>query len=198
MIVVLAQAPPASDELSYGLLVSVIAVEATLSVLTWAAFNAESRSQKDRDSDIRDAEAGYRAGAVIPAVARMIGEVLDVRRSDDEPIQRALDRADTSEALAEVVAAATANSSPRQIEERLVRAWTVTGGATLVAQAAGPVLLFNAIANEDILSDTVQTVAGVLLSGAVAVLVVGVIVVRQLTRALSRAIRAGKDAASGA
>jgi hypothetical protein len=194
----MAQAGQAADGISYGLLVSVIAVEATLCGLTWAAFNAEARSHKDRDSDIRDAAAGYASGLVVPAIARLIDAVLDVRRSPDEPIQAALDRADTSEALKEVVSAATASSSPRQLEERLVRAWTVVGGASVLIQLSGPVLLLNQIANDELTSNTVQTISGAALSGAAAVLIVAIVVVRQLARSLTRAIRAGKDAADGA
>jgi hypothetical protein len=198
LIAILAQAAQDAEGVSYGLLISVIAVEATLSGLAWTAFNAEARSQKDRDSDIRDAQAGYDSGLVIPAVAHLIEAVLQVRRSDDEPIQTALDRADTSRDLREVVTAATAASSPRQIEERLIRAWTFVGGATISVQLCGPVLLLNHIADKDLTSNTIQTIAGVGLSGGVAVLVVAMVVVRQLARSLTRAIRAGKDAASGA
>lgn len=80
----------------------------------------------------------------------------------------------------------------------MIRAWTFVGGATILVQLCGPVLLLNHIADKNLTSNTMQTIAGVGLSGGVAVLIVAMVVVRQLARTLTRAIRAGKDAASGA
>jgi hypothetical protein len=196
MMPLAAQAAQANDKISYGLLLTTIALEATLTALSWAGFNAEARSQKDRDSDIRDAEAGYDSGKVVPAAARLVEAVLAVRRPD-EPIDQALHRADTSRPLRDVVDAATALASPREIEGRLLKAWTSVGVSTVTAQLAGPVLLYNEIFDSNLMSDSTQTIAGVVLSGAAAILVVSIVFVRQFSRALSRAIRAGKDAAGG-
>lgn len=188
--------PPHGD-VRYGLMIAVFAVEATLSVLTWAAFNAEARLQKDHYSDIRDAMAGYGSGMVIPAVASLIEAVLDVRRVD-EPILDSLDRADTSEALQAVVEAATVSGSPRAIELGLVRAWTVLAVASLLVQITGLTLLLNAVANRHLTGHPVRTVCVVLLSGSGAILIGSAIIVRHRTRSLSRAIRAGQDAADAA
>lgn len=196
MMPLAAQAAQANDEISYGLLLTTIAVEATLTGLSWAGFNAEARSQKDRDSDIRDAEAGYDSGKVVPAAARLVEAVLAVRRPD-EPIDQALHRADTSRPLRDVVDAATALASSREIEGRLLKAWTSVGVSTVIVQLAGPVLLYNEIFDSNLISNSTQTIAGVVLSGAAAILVVSIVLVRQFSRALSRAIRAGKDAAGG-
>jgi hypothetical protein len=186
-----------TDGVSYGLLLSVIAVEATLSGLTWASFNAESRLEKDRDRDVREATAGYQSGRVIPALATLIEEVMALRR-DDEELRDTLARADTSLGLSDVVTASTASSAPRDLEGRLVKAWTTTGVACLVVQLSGPVLLLNHIANRDLLSDTLQTAALVTFIAAIAILGTALVFVRQLSRALTRAIRSGKDAASEA
>lgn len=194
----LAQTPPAPvSGFSYALLLSTIAAEATLSALTWAAFNAEARLQKDRDTDVRDAIAGYDSGRVVPALATLIEAVLAVRRPE-EPIRDALDRADISGPLDAMKDAAAASRSPREIESRAVRIWNVAGSSCVGVQLSAPILLTNAIAGEDVMSQTVQTIAGIVLSGSTAILVVAMIFVRQLTRALTRAIRDGKDAADAA
>jgi hypothetical protein len=184
--------PPAG--VAYALLLAVLAVEATLSGLTWTAFNAESRLEKDRDRDIRDAVSGFESGLVVPAVAALIEVVLYVRRAR-EPVRDALERVDTRAALAAVVSASTASSRPRDLEGRLVKAWTVVGLATLLVQLSGPVLLCNHIANRRILSDTVGTIAGVLGISGMAILLTAIVIVRQLSRGLARVIKAGKDAA---
>jgi hypothetical protein len=181
----------------YGLLLSLVAAEFTLSLLTWSAFNAESRIEKDRDRDIRDAMAGYSSGRVIPALADLIDNVLDVRRPD-ESIRDALTRHDTSAALDQVVEAAATSKSPRTLESSLVRMWTCTGCSNVVVQVAAPLLLLNAILNDDVLSRTLQTVSGVALVAGMTITIVSLIAVRQLSQALTRATRAGKDAGDGA
>jgi len=153
LIVLLAQTADVADGISYGLLLTTLGVEGTLAGLSWTAFNAEARSEKDRDSDIRDAMAGYDSGKVVPAVAQLIETVLAVRRPD-EPIQNALDRADTSGPLKEVVAAATVLGSPREIEERLLKTWTSVGASTVGVQLSGPVVLFNEIFDSGLVSHT--------------------------------------------
>lgn len=190
-----AQASPQDDGVSYGLVFAILAVELTLSGLTWRGFNAESRLERDRDSDIRDAEAGYESGRVLLAVTNLIEAVLANRRHEGESVRDALDRSDASGQLQEVIDAAALRAKPRDIEERLVRIWTVVAIATLSVQLSGPIMLLNATAGRDLLSDTVQTVAGVVMIASIAILAVTLCACRQLDRALSRSIRSGKDAA---
>jgi hypothetical protein len=185
------------EGVAYGLLLAVLAVEATLSGLTWAAFNAESRLEEDRDGDIRDAISGFESGRVVPAIAALIEVVLVVRRPR-EPVRDALDRVDTREALRAVVAAATASSKPRELEGRLVKAWTVVGLATLLVQVSGPVLLCNHIADARLLPRIVGTISEVLGISGLAILLTTIVIVRQLSRGLARAIKTGKDAANDA
>lgn len=165
-----------------------------LSKLTWDGFNAEARIQKDRDKDIRDASAGFESGKIVPAAAALIEAVLSVRRRG-EPVRDALERADTSAELDALVTSATARGGLRDYESRLVRAWTVVGGATLGLQITGLALMINPIADQDLLSGTVTTIAIVGVSAASAVLVAALILVRYFNRLLTRAIRDGKDAA---
>lgn len=174
-----------------------LAAEATLSRLTWIGFTAESRSESDRGSDIQDARAGYDAGRVVPAVLKLIEEVIAVRRGE-EPIQAALDRADTSALLDDVIAAGSASGKLLDLQQRLVRAWTVAAGANVLVQVAIPVLFLNACAGTHWISHTGQIVSGAALSGGGAILLVSLAVVRQFDRSLARAIREGKDAARGA
>jgi hypothetical protein len=195
----LAQAVPAApaDGISFTLLLSTIAGEGLLSKLTWDGFNAETRIQKDSGNDIRDARAGFTSGTLVPAAAQLIDAVLRIRRPN-EPIRDALERTDTSAQLDALVEAAAVSKSPREYESRLVRVWTVVGGATLALQVSGLALMINPIANKDLLSDTVQTVAIVAASGAAALLAAFLLAVRHFARQLARAIRNGKDAGRGA
>ena len=186
-----------AHEIEYALLLSVIAVEITLSLLTWAAFNAESRVDKDRGADIRDATAGYSSGEVVPALARLMEDVLAVRRAGED-LRDALIRADTSSALDAVVEAAARSKSPRELGARLVRVWTLAGVANLVVQVSGPLLLLNEIVDEHVLSRTIVTASGISLIAGLAILAVALVLVRQLAVALTRATQAGKDAGDAA
>ena len=164
--------------------------------VSWVGFTAEARLAQDHDDPIRDAVAGYGAGEVVPAVAALLDAVLSVRRID-ESITDALERADISRQLDDVVVAAARSRSPREIESRLIKGWTALGIASVTVQVAGVVFLLNEMAQRDLLASTERTIALVVLSGSAAVFLAATGIVRQLQRSLARAIRAGKDASGG-
>jgi hypothetical protein len=189
-----AQQSPA-DGITWPLLLTVLVMEGTLLTLAWNAFNAEARVAKDRDADIRDARAGAESGLVLPAVAKLIEVVDAARQPGDETIADALDRADTARPLRAVLEAAAVASGPREVEQRLVRAWTLVGFATIGIMLSGPFLVWNEVMGSDAVSRTVQIVAGSVLSGSVFVALVAAFVVRHFQRSLVRSIKRGKDAA---
>lgn len=162
---------------------------------TVRAFTAQARIDRERDSDIRAAIAGYETGEVIPALASIVSEVIEVKR-DDETVADALNRAEgTNQKFAVAVVASIKSQSPRVKQRVLVHRYIALGAALLASQVAGPAALYNVMTGGYNLPRTVVIVAtvifslGIIGSGALAILVaLG-------EAALAKVIREGKDAA---
>lgn len=174
----------------------VAAVEVTVFfAATIRSFTARARIDRERDGDIRAAVAGYEAGLVIPALAELVSEVIDVRR-DDESVAEALNRAEGSATKFQAAVRASIKSqSPRAKERALVHRYFGCGVCLLAAHIAGPIALFNIVTGGYNLPDTVVIVAAVIFAiGVVGALILGVLVALG-DSALTRVIREGKDAA---
>jgi|SRR5581483_5548068 len=162
---------------------------------TMRSFTAQARIDRERDADIRTAIAGYEAGLVIPALADLVEEVVEVRR-DDEPIAEALARAEgMTKKFGAAVDASIKSRLPRDRERSLVKRHLACGVCLLAAQIAGPVAIYNSVTDGYNLSHTLVIVAAVIFAiGVLCSLGLGILVVHG-GNALMRAIREGKDAA---
>ena len=175
-----------------------IVVAAELAVFfgaTVRSFTAQARIDRERDGDIRAAIAGYEAGLVIPALAELVGEVVEVRR-EDESIAEALNRAKgTATKFQAAVGASIQSQSPRAKERALAHRHLGCGLCLAAAQIAGPVAVYNIVTGGYNLPDTAVIVAAVIFAiGAAGALILGILAALGDV-ALTRVIREGKDAA---
>jgi hypothetical protein len=174
-----------------------IVAGAELTVLfagTLRCFTARARLDRDRDSDIRGAIAGYEAGQVIPALAELVSNVIEVK-GEDETLEEALGRADTGGAFDRAVDAAIRSRIPRNREKALIQRYTALGVSLVACHLAGPIALYSWLTAGYNLPRTAVTAAiAIFAVGAAAVLLLAV-AVGLGEAALARAIREGKDAA---
>jgi hypothetical protein len=104
---------------------------------TVKALNAESRLDRERDDDIRAAVAGYESGLVQPALARLVEEVIAVKRPG-ETVSDAMSRADVNSRFVAAVNASVRSQSPRAWQSALVHRYTRLGACLTVMHVAGP------------------------------------------------------------
>ena len=161
---------------------------------TVKAFSAQARISREHDNDIRAAIAGYEAGRVIPALAKLVEDVAKTKRQD-ESFADALNRADVGELFGGAVEASVLSKLPRARETNLVHRYTALGGCLLGCQLAGPVALYNILTSGYNLSHTVVIVATVIFSFAFVGALALAVAVGLAERRLARVIREGKDAA---
>ncbi len=162
---------------------------------TIRSFTARTRIDRERDGDIRAAVAGYETGQVIPALAALVEEVIDVRRANESIID-ALNRAEsTAKKFAAAVSASIHSQSPRAKERTLVQRHIGCGVCLVAAQVAGPVAIYNSVTAGYNLPHNIVIIATVIFAiGTIGALVLGILVVLG-DIALMRAIREGRDAA---
>ena len=174
-----------------------IIIGAEIAVLlgaTLRCFTARARLDQNRDSDIRGAVAGYEAGQVIPALADLVTNVLEVK-AENETVEQALDRADTSEGFDRAVDAAIRSRLPRARERTLIHRYTALGICLIACHVSGPAALYNVLTAGYNLPPNAAIVAAVVFSiGAIGALALAVLVGFG-EAGLARAIREGKDAA---
>jgi hypothetical protein len=162
---------------------------------TARAFTAKARIDRERDGDIRAAIAGYEAGTLIPALADLVSEVIEVRRPE-ESIADALNRAEgTGRKFKAAVDASITSQSPRAKETALVHRYLGLGLCLVAAHISGPAALYNVVTSGYNVPHTAVVVATVIFSlGIAGALVFGVLTALG-ELALTRVIREGKDAA---
>lgn len=161
---------------------------------TARSFTAQARLDRERDNDIRAAIAGYEAGEVVPALAALIEEV-ETLRAPGEALVDTLNRADVDIMLGEAVKASVRSRTPRARERALVHRYTGLAVSLLVAQLAAPVALYNVLTEGYNLPKTAVLIAATSAVFTLAAAVAAAILVVFGERALTRAIREGKDAA---
>jgi hypothetical protein len=165
---------------------------------TLRCFTARARLDRDRDSDIRGAIAGYEAGQVVPALAALVSNVNEVKADDvsiEQTVEETLERADTAEAFQRAVDAAIMSRLPRARERTLIHRYTALGVCLIACHLAGPAALYNVLTAGYNLPSNAVIVATVIFSiGAMGMLALAVLVGLGEAR-LARAIREGKDAA---
>jgi hypothetical protein len=161
---------------------------------TVRCFSAKGRLDRERDSDIRSAIAGYETGKIIPALVDLVEAVIAVRRPDESTAD-ALNRADTDAAFNAAVDASVKSRSPRAWEQRLVYRYTGLGASLVACHLAGPAALYNMLTDGYNLPRIAVIVAAVIFSvGAMGALsLTGLVGLGEA--ALASAIREGKDAA---
>jgi hypothetical protein len=158
------------------------------------AFNAESRLDRERDDDVRAAVAGYESGLVQPALARLIDEVIAVKRPS-ETVADAMSRADVNTHFVAAVAASVRSQSPRARQSVLVHRYTRLGTCLALMHVAGPVAIYNIVTTGYNLPHLVVAIAAVAFGLGTAGALVTATMVRMGEIALARAIGEGKDAA---
>lgn len=161
---------------------------------TVRAFNAESRLDRERDDDIRAAVAGYESGLVQPALARLIEEVIAVKRPR-ETVSDAMSRADVNTHFVAAVDASVRSQSPRARQSALVHRYTRLGICLTFMHVAGPAAIYNVVTGGYNLPHLVVVIAAVVFCLATAAALVAVTMVRMGENALAKAIGEGKDAA---
>jgi hypothetical protein len=161
---------------------------------TVKAFNAKARIDRERDDDIRAAVAGYESGAVQPALARLVEEVIAVK-GPQETVADAMSRADVNQHFVEAVDASVRSQSPRARQTALVHRYTVLGICLASMQVAGPVAIYDVVTGGYNLPHLTVVIAAVVFClGAVGSALTGTMVIMG-ENALASAIGEGKDAA---
>jgi hypothetical protein len=161
---------------------------------TVKAFTAESRLDRERDDDIRAAVAGYESGLVQPALARLVEEVIEVKRTR-ETVADAMSRADVNTHFVAAVVASVRSQSPRARQSALVHRYSRLGICLAFMQVAGPVAIYNVVTGGYNLPHLVVVIAAVVFCLATAAALVAGTMVRMGENALAKAIGEGKDAA---
>lgn len=161
---------------------------------TKGCFTAQARIDRERDSDIRAAVAGYEAGEVVPALAALIEQVESLR-APGEALVDTVNRADVDAMLREAVTASIRSRTPRERERALVHRYTALGVSLLVAHLAAPIALYNVLTEGYNLPNTAVLVASTSAVFTLGAAAAAASFVGLGERALTRAIRGGKDAA---
>ncbi|HZQ80746.1 MAG TPA: hypothetical protein VFB25_02085 [Gaiellaceae bacterium] len=161
---------------------------------TVKAFNAESRIDRERDDDIRAAVAGYESGLVLPALTRLVEQVIEVRRPG-ESVEDALSREDVNRHFVAAVDASVRSRTPRERQAALVHRNNWLTICLVAMHVAGPLSLYNVLTGGYNLPHLVVVVAAVVFCLGTTGALVTATMVSMGERALAKAIGEGKDAA---